>query len=49
MVRSAIEAFAHANRTRTPFPIPPEEIVHGVAAFEAIVRSAKTRRPVKVS
>lgn len=47
--RAALEAFANAIRTKTPFPIPPEQIVQGVAAFEAIVRSAKTRRPVKVS
>ncbi|MDO8533298.1 MAG: Gfo/Idh/MocA family oxidoreductase [Xanthobacteraceae bacterium] len=49
MVRAALEAFAHAIRSKTPFPIPPEQIVHGVAAFVAIVRSAKTHRPVKVS
>ena len=48
-VRAALEAFAASVRTKTPFPIPPEEIVHGVAVFEAIARSAKTRRPIKVS
>ena len=47
--RAALEAFANAIRTNTPFPISPDEIVHGVAAFQAIVRSAKTGRPVKVS
>jgi predicted dehydrogenase len=48
-VRAALEAFAASIRGKTPFPIPPDEIVHGVAVFEAIVRSAKTHRPVKVS
>jgi predicted dehydrogenase len=47
--RAALEAFANSIRTKTPFPISPEQILQGVAAFEAIVRSAKNGRPVKVS
>lgn len=43
-----LEAFAAAIRGEKPYPIPPQEILHGVAAFEAIVQSAATRRPVKV-
>ncbi len=44
-----LDAFAAAIRGDAPYPIPPEEVLHGVAAFEAIVRSAATRQPVKVA
>jgi predicted dehydrogenase len=47
-LRAELEAFAAAIRGEAPYPIPPEEILHGVAAFEAIIRSAAERRPVKV-
>ena len=42
------DAFAAAIRGEAPYPIPADEILHGVAAFEAIVRSAATHRPIKV-
>lgn len=44
-----LEGFAAAIEGRRPYPITPDEIRHGVAAFEAIVRSAATGRPVKVA
>jgi predicted dehydrogenase len=47
-IHAAIEAFATAVEEKTPFPISYDEIVHGVAVFEAIVKSAKTGEPVKV-
>ena len=48
-LKAELEGFAAAvNRVR-PYPISPEEILHGVAAFEAIVRSAATGQPVKVA
>ncbi len=43
-----LEAFAAAIRGEPPYPITPEEILHGVAAFEAIVASAATHLPVRV-
>jgi len=43
-----LEAFAAAVQGEKPYPITPEEILHGVAAFEAIVQSAASHRPVKV-
>src|SRR5205814_72628 len=43
-----LEAFAAAIRGEAPYPITPEEILHGVAAFEAIIRSAAEHRPVRV-
>jgi predicted dehydrogenase len=43
-----LEAFAAAIRGEKPYPIPAEEVLHGVAVFEAIIRSAATGQPVKV-
>lgn len=47
-LKAELEGFAAAINGAKPYPITPDEIVHGVAAFEAIVRSAATDRPVKV-
>lgn len=47
-LKAGLEAFALAVTGKAPFPITSEEIVHGVAVFEAIVRSAETGQPVKV-
>jgi predicted dehydrogenase len=47
-VKVGLEAFAEAIQDETPFPITAEEIVHGVAVFEAVVKSAQTGQPVKV-
>jgi predicted dehydrogenase len=44
-----LEGFAAAINGRRAYPITAEEIIHGVAAFEAIVRSAALRQPVKVA
>ena len=43
-----LEAFAAAIRGEKPYPIPVEEVLHGVTVFEAIIRSAATGQPVKV-
>jgi predicted dehydrogenase len=48
-LKAELEGFAAAIEGRRPYPITSAEIVHGVAAFEAIVRSAATGKPVKVS
>jgi predicted dehydrogenase len=44
-----LEGFAAAIRGERAYPISAEEVLHGVAAFEAIVRSATLHQPVKVS
>src|SRR3954452_21512637 len=44
-----LESFAAAIGGGPPYPIPADQILHGVAVFEAIVRSAATRQPVKVA
>src|SRR5215468_6881337 len=40
VTRASLEAFARAARGGPSFPIPVEEMIHGAAVTEAIVRSA---------
>lgn len=47
-INAALEAFAAAVAGEATFPIPQDQILHGVAVFEAIVKSARTGAPVKV-
>jgi predicted dehydrogenase len=49
VLKGELEGFAAAIKGVRPYPITPDEILHGVAAFEAIVQSAATGRPVKVA
>jgi predicted dehydrogenase len=44
MLTAELEAFAAAASGGVPFPTPLSEILHGVAVFEAILRSAATGR-----
>ena len=44
-----LEGFAAAINGERPYPITADEILHGVAAFEAIVQSAAVHQPVKVA
>jgi predicted dehydrogenase len=48
-LKAELEGFAAAIERRRPYPITADEIVHGVAAFEAIVQSAASGQPVKVA
>ena len=47
--RAALEAFAAAAAGGPPFPIPYDQMIHGVAATEAIVRSAGSGKVEKVN
>jgi hypothetical protein len=40
VTRASLEAFAVAAQGGPPYPIPLDEMVHGVAVTEAVVRSA---------
>jgi predicted dehydrogenase len=40
IIRVCFEAFARAAEGGSPFPITPDQIVHGASASEAIIRSA---------
>jgi len=44
-----LEGFAAAINGERPYPITAEEVLHGVAVFEAIVRSAALHQPVKIA
>lgn len=48
-VAAELKQFAQSIREGKPYPIPVDEILHGVAVFEAAVRSAKTGQPVTVA
>ncbi|HEY8519814.1 MAG TPA: Gfo/Idh/MocA family oxidoreductase [Gammaproteobacteria bacterium] len=48
VTKAALESFAKAASGGPAFPIPLEEMVHGAAVTEAIVRSAETHKPEKV-
>jgi len=42
--RAALDAFADAAQGGTPFPIPLEQMVHGAAVTEAVIRSSESGR-----
>jgi predicted dehydrogenase len=47
--RAALEAFAKAASGGPPFPIPVEQMIHGVAVTEAIVRSAQSGKVEQIT
>jgi predicted dehydrogenase len=49
MLTAELEAFAESISTGGAFPTPLSEIRHGVAVFEAILRSVESGRPEDVS
>jgi predicted dehydrogenase len=48
MLRAELEAFAASIETGMPFPTPLDQIMHGVAVFEAVAASAARNEPVTV-
>jgi len=48
MVRANLEAFADAAAGRAPYPVPHEDMVANIAAFEAICKAAESRQIVAV-
>jgi predicted dehydrogenase len=48
-LRAMAEAFADAIETRASFLVTPQELVDVTAAFEAVVTSLETGKPVEVS
>jgi predicted dehydrogenase len=49
IVRATFEAFARAAEGGPPFPIPPEQIIHGASVSEAVIRSAASGKVEKVA
>jgi predicted dehydrogenase len=48
MLTAELEAFAGAITAGRPFPTPLDQIMHGVAVFEAVAKSAASGRPVSI-
>jgi len=44
MLGAQMEAFANSIATGVPYLIPLDDVLHGMAVFDAVVRSAKTGR-----
>jgi predicted dehydrogenase len=49
MLNAELTAFARAIVDRTPYPVPLADVLHGMAVFDAVVRSAKTKTLVRVA
>jgi predicted dehydrogenase len=47
-LHAELSAFATCIRDRTPYPIPADEVLHGVEVFEAIVESARIGKAVAI-
>jgi len=47
-VQAELEAFADAIGGKADYPVPVDEVVHGVAVFEAVIESAKTNQWVEI-
>src|SRR5580704_14943977 len=48
-LRAELAAFALAVRGGKPYPVPLEDVLHGMAVFDALIESAKTGDIVEVS
>ena len=49
VTRACFEAFARAAEGGPPFPITPDQIIHGASASEAIIRSAGSGKVEKIN
>jgi predicted dehydrogenase len=49
MLTAELDAFAECIQTGLPFPTPLSDIRHGVAVFEAVLRSERSGRPETVT
>ena len=48
MLSAELIAFARAIRERKPYPVPIEDVLHGMSVFDAIVQAARSDQIVKV-
>jgi predicted dehydrogenase len=49
MLHAALTAFATAIRDRKPYSVPIDDVLHGMAVFDAVVQSSKDGRVVAVA
>jgi predicted dehydrogenase len=48
MLNAQLTAFARSIRDRTAYPVPIDDVLHGVSVFDAIIDSARSNRIVAV-
>jgi predicted dehydrogenase len=49
MLAAELTAFARAIADKTPYPVPLADVLHGMAVFDAVVKSAETKKIVRVA
>jgi predicted dehydrogenase len=49
MLRAELVEFARAIRDKRPYPVGIDDVLHGMAVFDACVQSAKTGRIVEIA
>jgi len=47
-LNAELVAFARAVRDKVPYPVPHDQVLHGVKVFEAIVESSRIGKPLAV-
>ena len=48
MLKAEMTEFARAIRDRRPYPVPIEDVLHGMSVFDAVVRSAQSGRAARL-
>ena len=49
MLRAELVEFARSIRDKRPYPVGIDDVLHGMAVFDACVQSAKTGRIVEIA
>ena len=49
MLNAELTAFAHCIRDGSPYPVTVDDVLHGMAVFDALIESAATGRVVAVA
>jgi predicted dehydrogenase len=49
MLAAELTAFARAIADKTPYPVPLADVLHGMAVFDAVVKSAETKKIERVA
>ena len=44
MLNAELVAFARAIEQKRPYPVPVDQVLHGMAVFDAVVRSSKSQK-----
>jgi predicted dehydrogenase len=44
MLAAELTAFARSIRDKAPYPVPIDDVLHGMSVFDAIVRAGKSGR-----